>query len=133
MGNSIPISEVREDIANAYRKEVEWQASEMLRPYKDYCSFKKVSTFTIYFLVQILFFWYNCSSTLKFDLKENSVTEIFSHQVPVDDEVIESDVVPNAIAEVLAREYIDRLVIGASANGLFSRYYPILQFSFLCT
>ena len=42
MGNSIPISQVRDDVAAAYRKEVEWQATEKLLPYKKMCTQKKV-------------------------------------------------------------------------------------------
>ncbi|GMI76632.1 hypothetical protein like AT4G25160 [Hibiscus trionum] len=42
MGNLIPISQVRDDVAAAYRKEVEWQANEMLLPYKKVCTQRKV-------------------------------------------------------------------------------------------
>jgi len=42
MGNFIPISQVREDVASAYRKEAEWQASNMLLPFKKMCAQKKV-------------------------------------------------------------------------------------------
>ncbi|XP_024190670.1 U-box domain-containing protein 35 isoform X2 [Rosa chinensis] len=42
MGNLIPISEVREDVVAAYRKDMEWQTSELLLPYKKMCTLKKV-------------------------------------------------------------------------------------------
>ncbi|GAV75702.1 Pkinase domain-containing protein/Usp domain-containing protein/U-box domain-containing protein [Cephalotus follicularis] len=42
MGNSIPLSEVREDVAAAYKKELGWQRSQMLLPYRNMCSQKKV-------------------------------------------------------------------------------------------
>lgn len=42
MGNSIPLSQVREDVAAAYIKEVEWQTNEMLLPFKTLCARKKV-------------------------------------------------------------------------------------------
>lgn len=42
MGNFIPIAEVREDIAAAFRKEMVWQANEKLLPYKTMCTRKKV-------------------------------------------------------------------------------------------
>ncbi|KAK3131562.1 hypothetical protein QOZ80_6AG0508120 [Eleusine coracana subsp. coracana] len=42
MGNFIPISQVREDVASAYRKEAEWQASNTLLPYKIMCTQRKV-------------------------------------------------------------------------------------------
>lgn len=42
MGNFIPISQVRDDVAAAYKKEVEWQAAEKLLPYKRMCSQRKV-------------------------------------------------------------------------------------------
>ncbi|KAG4190636.1 hypothetical protein ERO13_A07G042900v2 [Gossypium hirsutum] len=41
MGNLLPISQVREDVAAAYKKELEWQANEMLLPYK-MCAQRKV-------------------------------------------------------------------------------------------
>ncbi|CAN6166519.1 unnamed protein product [Urochloa humidicola] len=44
MGNFIPISQVREDVASAYRKEAEWQVSNMLLPFKKMCAQKKVET-----------------------------------------------------------------------------------------
>ncbi|XP_068329315.1 U-box domain-containing protein 35-like [Pyrus communis] len=42
MGSRIPISQVREDVVAAYRKEMEWQASEKLAPYKKMCASRKV-------------------------------------------------------------------------------------------
>ncbi|GFZ15164.1 U-box domain-containing protein kinase family protein [Actinidia rufa] len=42
MGNSIPISHVRDDVVAAYREEVEWKATEKLLPYKKMCAQKKV-------------------------------------------------------------------------------------------
>nr|CAD1820636.1 unnamed protein product [Ananas comosus var. bracteatus] len=42
MGNYIPISNVREDVASAYKKEMEWRANTMLLPYEKMCSQKKV-------------------------------------------------------------------------------------------
>lgn len=42
MGNFIPISQVRADVASAYKKEKEWEASNMLLPFKKMCAQKKV-------------------------------------------------------------------------------------------
>ncbi|KAL0292494.1 UNVERIFIED_CONTAM: U-box domain-containing protein 35 [Sesamum calycinum] len=42
MGNLIPISQVRDDVATAFRKDVEWQATEKLLPYKRMCDQRKV-------------------------------------------------------------------------------------------
>lgn len=42
VGNSIPVSQVREDIAVAFRKEVEWQTDEKLLPYRKMCDQRKV-------------------------------------------------------------------------------------------
>ncbi|KAH6820863.1 U-box domain-containing protein kinase family protein [Perilla frutescens var. hirtella] len=42
MGNFIPISQVRDDVAAAFRKELEWQTSEKLLPYRKMCSQRKV-------------------------------------------------------------------------------------------
>lgn len=42
VGNYIPISQVRDDVAAAFRKEIEWQSTEKLLPYKMMCIEKKV-------------------------------------------------------------------------------------------
>lgn len=42
MGSFIPISQVREDVVAAFRKDVEWQTSENLLPYKMLCTNRKV-------------------------------------------------------------------------------------------
>ncbi|KAL8160302.1 hypothetical protein V2J09_001839 [Rumex salicifolius] len=44
MGTLIPITQVREDVANAYRKEAEWQKTEIILPYQRLCIYKKVPT-----------------------------------------------------------------------------------------
>ncbi|XP_010546147.1 PREDICTED: U-box domain-containing protein 52 [Tarenaya hassleriana] len=82
MGNTIPISEVRDDVASAYRQEVEWNTSEVLRPYLKMCERRKVQ-------VEVL--------------------------------VLESDDIAAAIAEEIARSSINKLVIGLSIRGFFSR------------
>ncbi|CAL9069556.1 unnamed protein product [Musa banksii] len=43
MGN-LPVNQVREDVASAYRKEQGWRTQTMLRPYKDMCSQKQIET-----------------------------------------------------------------------------------------
>ncbi|XP_033143692.1 U-box domain-containing protein 35 [Brassica rapa] len=82
MGNTIPISEVRDDVVAAYRQEVLWQAEEVLKPYKKMFERRKVA---------------------------------------VEVHVIESDNVAAAIAEVVSRNSIERLVIGGSSRSFFSR------------
>ncbi|KAL6005088.1 hypothetical protein ACLOJK_005649 [Asimina triloba] len=42
MGNRLPVSQVREDVVTAYEKEIEWQTTAMLLPYKQMCSRKQV-------------------------------------------------------------------------------------------
>ncbi|XP_072971303.1 U-box domain-containing protein 35-like [Typha angustifolia] len=42
MGNYLPISNVREDVASAYKKEVEWHINAMLSPYKKMCAKSQV-------------------------------------------------------------------------------------------
>ncbi|KAK9130786.1 hypothetical protein Sjap_011273 [Stephania japonica] len=42
VGNYIPISQVRDDVATAYKKEMEWKTSKRLLPRKHLCSEKKV-------------------------------------------------------------------------------------------
>eukprot|EP00262_Sarcandra_glabra_P014275 TRINITY_DN413_c0_g1_i1.p1 TRINITY_DN413_c0_g1~~TRINITY_DN413_c0_g1_i1.p1 ORF type:complete len:830 (-),score=143.23 TRINITY_DN413_c0_g1_i1:275-2764(-) len=42
MGNSLPISKVRDEVASAYKKEVEWQTTTMLLPYKELCTRRQV-------------------------------------------------------------------------------------------
>lgn len=82
MGNYTPISQVRDDVSTAYKKEVEWQTSEMLLSYKKMCLQRKVQ---------------------------------------VDVMMIESDDVANAIAKEVSKHKINKLVIGASPRGIFSR------------
>ncbi|KAL5810799.1 hypothetical protein ACOSQ4_027367 [Xanthoceras sorbifolium] len=82
MGNSIPISQVRDDVVAAYKKEMEWQTSKLLLPYRRMCSQRKVH---------------------------------------VDVTVIESDDVAKAIAKELVKCTINKLVIGAASQGMFTR------------
>ncbi|KAJ8540178.1 hypothetical protein K7X08_026567 [Anisodus acutangulus] len=82
MGNLIPIAQVREDVADAFRKEVELQASEKLLPYKTMCSRRQVQVGVVQ---------------------------------------LESNDVINAIAGVVSKCSINKLVIGTSTPGLFSR------------
>ncbi|KAK2385814.1 U-box domain-containing protein kinase family protein [Trifolium repens] len=42
VGNYLPISQVRNDVAAAYRQEVEWQTNQMLLPFKRMCEQRKV-------------------------------------------------------------------------------------------
>ncbi|XP_044959092.1 U-box domain-containing protein 35-like [Hordeum vulgare subsp. vulgare] len=42
MGNYIPVSQVRDEVASAYREELEWQARNMLLPYKKMCAQRQV-------------------------------------------------------------------------------------------
>ncbi|XP_048228712.1 U-box domain-containing protein 35 isoform X3 [Ricinus communis] len=42
MGNFIPVSQIRDDVAAAYRKEMEWQTSQMLLPFKNICTRRNV-------------------------------------------------------------------------------------------
>ncbi|XP_042399136.1 U-box domain-containing protein 35-like [Zingiber officinale] len=42
MGNRLPIEQVRDDVVAAYRKEEEWRAQDMLRPYKKMCTERKI-------------------------------------------------------------------------------------------
>lgn len=46
VGNSLPISQVREDVAAAYIHETEWRATELLLPYKKMCLQRKVRKFS---------------------------------------------------------------------------------------
>lgn len=82
MGNSIPISQVRDDVAAAYRKEIGWQTSEKLLPYKKMFAERKVH---------------------------------------LDIATLEADDVANTIIEEVTKCSINKLVIGVSSQGLFSR------------
>ncbi|KAJ8772328.1 hypothetical protein K2173_027505 [Erythroxylum novogranatense] len=82
VGNSIPISQVREDIAAAYIKETEWQTSQKILPFQNICIRQKVQA---------------------------------------DIMIIESDNVAEAIAQVVSDHNINKLVIGDSSSGIFSR------------
>ncbi|KAA0043480.1 U-box domain-containing protein 35-like isoform X1 [Cucumis melo var. makuwa] len=82
VGNAIPVSQVREDVAVAYRKEIWWQTSEKLLPFKKMFAQRKVH---------------------------------------VDVVTLEADDVVDAIIEEVTKCSINKLVIGVSSQGLFSR------------
>lgn len=46
VGNAIPVSQVREDVAVAYRKEIWWQTSEKLLPFKKMFAQRKVQPYS---------------------------------------------------------------------------------------
>ena len=46
VGNSIPVSQVRDDVAAAYRKEIGWQTNEKLLPYTKMFAQRKVWLYT---------------------------------------------------------------------------------------
>ncbi|KAI7738730.1 hypothetical protein M8C21_008621 [Ambrosia artemisiifolia] len=78
----VPVSQVREDLVIAYRKEVESETYEKLVPFKNMCARRKVA-------VEIV--------------------------------QIESDDVVDALKQEVAKHKINKLVIGASSSGIFSR------------
>lgn len=45
VGSYVPIANVRDDVAAAYKLEVEWQTNEMLIPYRNMVSRKQVTRF----------------------------------------------------------------------------------------
>lgn len=47
---TVPVSQVREDVVIAYKKEVEWQADQKLLPYKNMCARRKVCALYKFFL-----------------------------------------------------------------------------------
>ncbi|GAU33086.1 hypothetical protein TSUD_227450 [Trifolium subterraneum] len=47
MGDVLPISQVRNDVANAFRREVEWQTNQMLLPFKSLCEQRKVHVYVV--------------------------------------------------------------------------------------
>ncbi|PWA88505.1 U-box domain-containing protein kinase family protein [Artemisia annua] len=79
---TVPVSQVREDVVIAYKKEVEWQADQKLLPYKNMCARRKVDVDIVH---------------------------------------IESDDIVDAIKQEIVKQKINKLVIGASSNGMFSR------------
>ncbi|KAI3793109.1 hypothetical protein L1987_35723 [Smallanthus sonchifolius] len=79
---SVLISQVRDDVVIAYKKEVEWQTYEKFLPFKNMCARRKVDA------------------------------EIVQ---------IESDDVVDAIKHEIVKNNINKLVIGASSKGIFSR------------
>ena len=105
MGNFIPISQVRDDVAAAYRKEVEWQAAEKLLPYKRMCSQRKVGL----------------SNKIAFHFSV-VLNRCFNIQVQVEIAQIESDDVVAAITGDIQNHRISKLVIGASSRSIFSRF-----------
>ncbi|KAI8564516.1 hypothetical protein RHMOL_Rhmol03G0187700 [Rhododendron molle] len=79
---SFRLSEVREDLVTAYRREIEWQTDQKLLPFKKMCIRRKVDA------------------------------EIVQ---------IESDDVVEAISREVDQSSVNKLVIGASSRGMFSR------------
>lgn len=55
VGNYIPISQVRDDVAAAFVKEVEWEVTAKLRPYKKMCDLRKVKYLLILRRLSLLF------------------------------------------------------------------------------
>ncbi|KAE9465062.1 hypothetical protein C3L33_03059, partial [Rhododendron williamsianum] len=79
---SLRLSEVREDLVTAYRKEIEWQTNQKLLPYKKMCIRRKVDAEIV--------------------------------QIELDDVV-------EAISREVDESSVNKLVIGASSRGMFSR------------
>ncbi|CAA0836685.1 U-box domain-containing protein 35 [Striga hermonthica] len=107
MGNYIPISQVREDIASAFKKEMESQITEKLLPYKKMCSQRKVKKCM---WLEIFFAFIMKACLLVFIL-----------QVQVEIVQIESDDVGTAISGYIQKHKINKLVIGTSSRSMFSR------------
>jgi hypothetical protein len=118
VGNFIPISQVREDVALAYRKEAEWQASNTLLPYKTMCTQRKVglrnhpitspATFPNFVVV--------CSC-----IAHESHRSFHVEQVEAEAVLLESDDVAAAISEEIAKYNICKLVLGSSSGNIFRR------------
>ncbi|KAJ8425470.1 hypothetical protein Cgig2_001059 [Carnegiea gigantea] len=47
MGNLLPLPQVRDDVAAAYKKEIEWQKTEMILPFQKLFNLKKVAAETV--------------------------------------------------------------------------------------
>lgn len=106
VGNFIPISQVRDEVTAAFKKEVEWQVTEKLLPYKKMCSQRKV----------------NVGGFLKDPVCFAEVLKYCFHmQVQVEIVQIESDDVVTAISGDIHKHKINKLVIGTSSRSIFSR------------
>ena len=55
----------------------------------------------------------------------NCILILLLKQVHVEIVVIESDDVASAVAEEVTKYAITKLVVGASTDGLFKRYFPV--------
>lgn len=111
VGNSIPITQVREDVAAAYKKDVEWQTTERMLPFRKIITQKKVSahgSFQTFFVMQTVM--------IKHLILLSSVKQMQADLV-----IIESDDIAKAIAEEVTRSTINKLVIGAASRGIFTR------------
>lgn len=53
VGNVLPISQVRSEVATAFRKEVDWQTNQMLLPFKKMCEQRKVRSCCSWRLIRI--------------------------------------------------------------------------------
>ncbi|KDO45279.1 hypothetical protein CISIN_1g003576mg [Citrus sinensis] len=81
VGNFIPIEQVRDDVAAAYKQEEKWKTDRLLLPFRNMCAQRRVE---------------------------------------VEVKVIESDDVAKAIADEVASCNINKLVIGAQSQGIFT-------------
>lgn len=105
VGNSIPISQVRDDVVAAFRKDVEWQTSEKLHPYKMLCTRLKVNRH---------------QKSGKSPKIKSLIVQNYT-QVQVEVVQLESDDIVEAIAHEVSKLNIIKLVIGASSWSIFSR------------
>lgn len=108
---SLRLSEVREDLVTAYRKEIEWQTNQKLLPYKKMCIQRKVTSCScLSFLLEGRIKWFKGLTV--------------GTQMQVDAEIvqIELDDVAEAISREVDESSVNKLVIGASSRGMFSRY-----------
>lgn len=81
VGNFIPIEQVRDEVAAAYKQEEKWKTDRLLLPFRNMCAQRRVE---------------------------------------VEVKVIESDDVAKAIADEVASCNINKLVIGAQSQGIFT-------------
>lgn len=116
MGNAISITELRDDVVAAYKQEVDWNTNEMLRPYKKMFERRKVL-----FVSRIL----NLKLSLCFLFSQKSEKKsqmvLKKKKVRVEILVLESNEPVAAIAEEIAETGVNKLVIGMSLRGFFSR------------
>ncbi|XP_021726830.1 U-box domain-containing protein 35-like [Chenopodium quinoa] len=128
MGTWLPVSQVREEVVNGYRQEIEWKKQRKILPYHKILKAQKVffsPSYNLYRRVILLESVYPYSVNAIFTKTEtvSSVCTVKSEIV-----VLESDDIAMALSLEITRKAIRHLVIGVTSTSIFSMSHSENQF-----